>query len=240
MVDNVVYLPVLDPSRRVGQNRRPAAGSAGGIIGVVDANGDAQAAKGARARIVEAAAALMYERGVRGATVDEVLAAAGAGKGQFYYYFESKEQLVREVLQHQLAEILGVLEAAGPDTWEGMRAWLDGLVESHRRRGLGGCPLGTLASEASAESEALAEVVDEAFGRWLDRLSGALSHLRDDGALEASVDPHALAEATLASVQGAYLLSAAKRDPAVMRHGIDGAWAYLQSWATAPIPTSDS
>ena len=206
----------------------------------MDANGDAQAAKGARARIVEAAAALMYERGVRGATVDEVLAAAGAGKGQFYHYFESKEELVREVLEHQLAEILGVLEAAGPDTWEGMRAWLDGLVESHRRRGLGGCPLGTLASEASAESKALADVVDQAFGRWLNRLSGALSQLREDGALEASVGPYALSQATLASVQGAYLLSAAKRDPVVMRHGIDGAWAYLQSWATGPTPTPGS
>ena len=175
----------------------------------------------------------MYERGVRGATVDDVLAAAGAGKGQFYYYFESKDDLVREVLEHQLAEILGTLEAAGPDTWEGLRAWLDGLVEGHRRRGLGGCPLGTLASEASAESEALADVVAGAFGRWLERLAVALRQLRDAGALKSTADPDALAAATLASVQGAYLLSAAKRNPDVMRHGIEAAWAYLRSWADA-------
>ena len=198
----------------------------------MDHDGHAPERKSSRARIVEAAAALMYERGVRGATVDEVLAAAGAGKGQFYYYFESKEALVREVLDHQLAAILGTFEAADPDSWEGMRAWLDGLVESHRRRGLGGCPLETLASEASAESEALAEVVDQAFTRWLERLAVALRHLRDDGVLEPGADPDALAEATLASIQGAYLLSAAKRDPDVMRHGIERAWAYLQSWST--------
>ncbi len=62
----------------------------------MDPNGHGPAAKSSRARIVEAAAALMYERGVRGATVDEVLAAADAGKGQFYHYFQSKEELVRE------------------------------------------------------------------------------------------------------------------------------------------------
>ncbi len=195
----------------------------------MDADDYARAGRGAKGRIVEAAAALMYERGVRGATVDEVLAAAGAGKGQFYHYFQSKEELVGEVLRHQLTEILGTLEAARPDTWEGMRGWLDGLVESHRRRRFGGCPLGTLASEASAESEALREVVADAFGRWVDRLAVALRRLRDDGALESTANPQALAEATLAAVQGAYLLSSATRDPDVMRRGIDAAWAYLQS-----------
>lgn len=198
----------------------------------MDGTSQAQAAKSARERIVEAAATLMYERGVRGATVDEVLAAAGAGKGQFYHYFGSKAELVGEVLEHQLAEVLGALEAARPDTWNGMRGWLDGLVESHRRRGLGGCPLGTLASEASAESEALREVVAGAFNRWLDRLAVALRRLRDDGVLDSSADPDVLASAILAAVQGAYLLSAVKHDPDVMRHGIDGAWAYLESWAT--------
>lgn len=193
---------------------------------------DAHSTANARARIVDAAAALMYERGVRGATVDEVLAAAGAGKGQFYHYFRSKEHLVGEVLEHQLAEVLGDLEVERPDTWDGLRSWLYGRVESHRDRGMGGCPLGSLASEASVESEALRVVVADAFGRWQDRLALALCSLRDAGKLVPSVDPEALAGATLAAVQGSYLLSAARRDGDVMRHGIDAAWAYLRSHAT--------
>lgn len=196
---------------------------------------DAHSPTTARARIVEAAAALMYERGVRGATVDEVLAAAGAGKGQLYHYFRSKEDLVGEVLEHQLADILGDLEVARPDTWDGLRSWLYGLVESHRDRGMGGCPLGALASEASVESEALRVVVARAFGRWQARLALGLRALRDDGTLVPDADPDALASATLAAVQGAYLLSAARRDADVMRHGIDAAWANLRSYAT---PTS--
>ena len=39
--------------------------------------------------IVEAAAALMYQRGVRATGVDEVLVASGAGKSQFYHYFSN-------------------------------------------------------------------------------------------------------------------------------------------------------
>ena len=201
--------------------------------------GNPDRGKSARVRIVEAAAVLMYERGVRGTTVDEVLAAAGAGKGQFYHYFESKEQLVREVLDHQLAGILGTFDAAKPDTWKGMRDWLYGLVESHRLRGLRGCPLGTLASEAAAESETLRQAVAGAFGRWREGLALALNRLRDDGAIEPGADPEALAGAILASVQGAYLLSAVEQDEDLMRAGIDGAWTYLNLHATSPLPPAN-
>ena len=40
-----------------------------------------------REAIIRAAAGLMYERGVRATSVDDVLLAAQAGKSQFYHYF---------------------------------------------------------------------------------------------------------------------------------------------------------
>ena len=43
--------------------------------------------RASRERIVERAADLFAERGIAGTSVDEVLAAAKAGKGQFYHYF---------------------------------------------------------------------------------------------------------------------------------------------------------
>jgi TetR/AcrR family transcriptional regulator, transcriptional repressor for nem operon len=41
--------------------------------------------RASRERIVERAAELFAERGIAAVSVDEVLAAAGAGKGQFYH-----------------------------------------------------------------------------------------------------------------------------------------------------------
>ena len=83
-------------------------------------------------------------------------------------------------------------------------------------------------------------MVAGAFGRWLDRLAVALCRLRDAGALVPGADPDALVAPPLASIPGAYLLSATKRDPEVMRQGIDGAWAYLQLWATESRPAPPS
>src|SRR5258708_38324847 len=46
--------------------------------------------RASRERIVERAAELFAERGIAATSVDEVLAAAGAGKGQFYHYFRGR------------------------------------------------------------------------------------------------------------------------------------------------------
>lgn len=55
-----------------------------------------------RASIVDAAATLMYQRGVCATSLDDVLAAAGSGKSQLYQYFADKADLVAAVIERQL------------------------------------------------------------------------------------------------------------------------------------------
>ena len=50
--------------------------------------------RASRERIVERAAELFAERGVAATSLDEVLAAAGAGKSQLYHYFRGRDELV--------------------------------------------------------------------------------------------------------------------------------------------------
>src|SRR5260370_38364118 len=49
--------------------------------------------RASRERIVERAAELIAERGVAGTSLDDVLAAAGAGKSQLYHYFSGRDGL---------------------------------------------------------------------------------------------------------------------------------------------------
>jgi len=56
-------------------------------------------------RILDAAVEVFGERGYRGASVDDVAAAAGVTKGAVYYYFTDKDDLARD-LQHVLWERL--------------------------------------------------------------------------------------------------------------------------------------
>jgi AcrR family transcriptional regulator len=81
-----------------------------------------------RRRIIVVAAELMYERGLSATSIEGVLAASATGKSQFYHYFSSREELLGEVLDHQLDLILEEQNsfplATWGATWGGIHAWL--------------------------------------------------------------------------------------------------------------------
>lgn len=191
-----------------------------------------QGGRATRARIIAAAAELMHKRGVAATSVDDVLAAAGAGKGQMYHYFTSKEDLVEAVLQHQLARVLAEQASFDLQTWKGIRGWLDSLVEMLIERNFyGGCPLGAIIAEVADANERLRTVAAEAFARWEAELTRELDGLVSTGRLRASTDTRALSEAALATIQGGYLLSTTRRDAGPMRRAVDAAYQMLRSHA---------
>ncbi|MDO4313884.1 MAG: TetR/AcrR family transcriptional regulator [Eubacteriales bacterium] len=50
--------------------------------------------KDAKSRIVTAAWQLFYDKGYNGTTVDDIIELSGTSKGSFYYYFNSKDELL--------------------------------------------------------------------------------------------------------------------------------------------------
>jgi TetR/AcrR family transcriptional regulator, transcriptional repressor for nem operon len=185
-----------------------------------------------KGRIVSAAAELMYERGVAATTVDDILAASGTGKSQFYHYFPDKDALIMEVLAYQLDGILENQSGFALDSWDGIADWFRTLVEVHESRlGLHGCPLGSIAGEVVEQGEPLRLSAADALNRWESAWAAALDAMRRRGALEGTADTAALAEAVLAIIQGGYLLSSVKRDVRPMRGAVDAAWHYLRSYS---------
>ncbi|MDX6417073.1 MAG: TetR/AcrR family transcriptional regulator, transcriptional repressor for nem operon, partial [Trebonia sp.] len=111
-----------------------------------------------RARIVEAAAALIYERGVAGTTFEDVRTTAEVSGSQLSHYFAGKDELVQAVIDHQAGVIAGNQEQADLSTIDGMRAWRDMVIAAARSTGgRGGCPLGSLGGQvAETDPEARA------------------------------------------------------------------------------------
>lgn len=189
-----------------------------------------------RAAIVQAAAQLMHERGVRGTSLEDVLEVAGAGKSQLYHYFSSKDDLSAVVLDHQLTKVLGAQQEFRLETWRGLRAWLDALLEGQQNRKLRGCPVGSLAVEMSAMSAELRARVAEAFGHWQHTLEQAFAGMQGRGLIDAEALPDELAQVTLAAIQGGYLLSTAQQDLQPMVRSLDLAFTHLRSLASKPSP----
>jgi TetR/AcrR family transcriptional regulator, transcriptional repressor for nem operon len=200
-------------------------------------NGRRLTARGAktRARIVAAAAELMYVRGVGSTTLDDVLAASGVSKSQLYHHFAGKEALVRAVVDHVGERVIErEREALGHvSTIRGLHRWRDALVQNNAlRHGAYGCALGTLASEVSDQDDLARRALSQLFAEWQGLLASVLHRLQDDGVLppDASVDQ--LATGLMAAVQGGYLLAQTERDVTPMAMAIDLALTHIESLAT--------
>ncbi len=182
-----------------------------------------------RAAIIQTAARLMYQRGVRATSLDDVLDAAQCGKSQLYHYFAGRSELLAAVAEYQLESILGGQGRFELDTWTGLRAWLNSLVARQQEQGFRGCPLGSLVAEMLAEDDSLREPLAAAYERWELALRLPLTRMRETGRLARSAKPDELARHMLSTIQGGYLLSTIRRDPGPMREALDAAYQHLRN-----------
>jgi TetR/AcrR family transcriptional repressor of nem operon len=175
-----------------------------------------------RQRIVDAAAALIFEQGVAHTTIEDVRAAAGVSSSQLYHYFDDKPALVRAVIEYQADTIVGGQETFDLSSLNGLRAWRDWVVEHQRELNCsGGCPIGSLGSElAETDPEARAEVSD-GFKRWETTIQNGLREMHARGRLTPNADPDSLALALLAALQGGLLLTQIQRDTKPLEAALD-------------------
>jgi TetR/AcrR family transcriptional repressor of nem operon len=184
-----------------------------------------------RERIVDAAAALVAERGAAGTSLDQILEAAGASKSQLYHYFSDKHDLVRAVIARRVGETVG---CHGPligniERLDDIRRWFDWLIAQNEERGCPGCPLGTLASElADCDDTARVDLV-RGFDTWMSYVIDGLARVQARGELDEQADPRRLGHAIFASLQGGLLLSKTTKDPQYLSDALDAAYDHLLS-----------
>jgi TetR/AcrR family transcriptional repressor of nem operon len=197
-------------------------------------NGRRLTARGAktRARIVTAAADLMYIRGVGATTLDDVIAASGVSKSQLYHHFAGKDALVRAVIDHTGERVIErERDALGHvSTIPGLRRWRDSLVQNNALRyGAYGCALGSLASEISDHDDVARRALSELFDEWQALLAGVLRRLQDNGALPPEAPIDQLATGLMGALQGGYMLAQTARDVTPMATSIDMALTHIES-----------
>jgi TetR/AcrR family transcriptional regulator, transcriptional repressor for nem operon len=175
-----------------------------------------------RRRIVDAAAGLIFQRGVAHTTIEDVRAKADVSSSQLYHYFEDKPALIRAVVDHQAETMVGGQEMFDFSTLDGLRAWRDFVIAAQREHHCsGGCPIGSLGGQlAETDPDARAHVA-EGFKRWEAAIQSGLREMRARGRLTPGADPDRLALALLAALQGGLLLTQIKRDTKPLEAALD-------------------
>jgi TetR/AcrR family transcriptional repressor of nem operon len=191
-----------------------------------------------RQSILAAATQLMGIHGYRNTSLDDVLRESGVGKGNFYHYFRSKEELGYAILDQVIEAFLGrTLQPCFSDTTKPIgqiRCFLDRVREAQRERNcVGGCPLGNLAAELSDLHEGFRGRLNGVFSAWRERLTQALREAQEQGDVRADCRPDAVAHFLVASLEGAMLMTKLTKDIAVMEQCVGELKRYLTLYETA-------
>ena len=190
--------------------------------------------RASRERIVERAAELFAERGIAGTSVDEVLAAAGAGKGQFYHYFRGRDELAAAAVGFRCAQVVaGLTQALGAvSSLAGLEQALAGFTAGFEQMGMPGCPIGTLATEVAGRNEEARVQAATGFDAWERLLADALERMRQRRELRADAPPAMLATGLLASIEGGMVLSQARQDMTSLRVAVETGLAHVRTYAS--------
>ena len=147
---------------------------------------------------------------------------SGVGKGNFYYYFKSKEELgyaiIDRVTQGFVERTLEPIFAdSSLDPIAQIHAFLERVLDSHRQRNcVGGCPMGNLASELSDVHEGFRQRLAEIFRMWQVRIAEALTRGKASGRIREECEPADTAHLVVAALEGAILLTKVSRDITVL------------------------
>jgi AcrR family transcriptional regulator len=178
---------------------------------------------GTRDRLIDSARHLFWERGFAGTSMSELLDHAGVNSGSFYHFFESKEALLRAVLEMYLAAFRPVVVepafARTADPIERIFAILEGYRERILQTGCHyGCPLGRLALEIDPENRPAHHLIAENFRGWIGAVRECIDQARDR--LPPRTDSEALATYVLAVMEGGVMISRSSASVEPFDHAI--------------------
>jgi TetR/AcrR family transcriptional regulator, transcriptional repressor for nem operon len=201
---------------------------------------ETKSTKGAATRdqILNAAARLIHVQGYQSTSLDDVLRESGVGKGNFYYYFKSKEDLgyaiidriTRAFVERSLGPSFADTEA---DPVAQIHEFFDRVLEGQRlRKCVGGCVMGNLASELSDVHEGFRQRLAGIFDLWRVHLAKAVSRGQARGRLRADVDASRVAQFLVAGLEGSILLSKVTKDITVMERCVEELKRHLTLYRT--------
>jgi TetR/AcrR family transcriptional repressor of nem operon len=193
-----------------------------------------------RQHIIELAAEVVYRQGFKGTSVENVLEIAGVGKGNFYHYFRSKDELG--------VAIIGEIEKwftgqPGDDMFSPSKSPQQRLndylahVAQQRHRDNHGDQLGNLAAELG-DVEPFAKPLRKAMDALVDRFEALVA----EQALERGVAVQArqIARMLVAEIHGLSAIYKVDRDEAAFNEGLGRVWqlAVDAIGAKPPVPQS--
>ena len=170
-----------------------------------------------RREIVEAANRLFYHRGYNQTSFTDIAEAAGILRGNFYYYFKRKDDILGAVIDVRIEGIRAMLadwDAAEPDPRQHLKRFAQMIRGSEKDVLRYGCPMGSLNVELGKAQPALKARAKKMFDLFIDWLTRQLTALGQQ-------DSKSLALQVMGRMQGMAVIAQTYSDRDFMRAQLD-------------------
>jgi len=178
-----------------------------------------------REKILDAAQALILERGYAGMTVDNVLERVGITKGAFFYHFKSKDDLARSLIRRfadkdaqVYKEVRARAEKLSDDPLQQMLIFIglfeemfEGLTEPYP-----GCLFASYVYEMQQFDDATRALIADSFKKWRALLKQKFDAIAKRYPSQVKADSASLADAFTVVLEGAFVTGKALNEPQVI------------------------
>ncbi|HMH28352.1 MAG TPA: TetR family transcriptional regulator C-terminal domain-containing protein [Steroidobacteraceae bacterium] len=170
-----------------------------------------------RDRILTDGLQVVLERGYVGASVRDIVEAAGVPQGSFTNHFSSKEAFSLEILDryfaHSRVVMADTLRNGALLPLKRIRAYIDASIAAIKNHGTkNGCLVGNFAAEASDHSEIIRKRVADIYAEVREAMTDCLKAAVKEGELSKSFKTGEVATFIVTGLQGAWLVSKVERD----------------------------
>ena len=177
-----------------------------------------------RARIMDAAQAMILDHGYGGMSVDQLINSLGLTKGAFFHHFNSKGDLAKTLIQRYadqgidvFKETMGRARKLSDDPLQQLLIVIglyeeifEGLEEPYE-----GCLLASYVYELQQFDDDMRPIINTEFLHWRKELTVLFEQICKRYPPRAEFDTVALADMFTSTFEGAFVLSKALQEPAI-------------------------
>jgi len=126
-----------------------------------------------RQRIIAAADELFYQQGYEHTSFSDIADVVGISRGNFYYHFKSKDEILNAVIGARIAGIEVMLDEWDEkftDPLQRLYYYIDMLLRAQEEIRLHGCPIGSLCTELAKTNHEMLNDANKMFTVFRDWL----------------------------------------------------------------------
>ncbi len=166
--------------------------------------------KDTRQIILKNGAKLVHSQGFVNTGIQEILDVSAVPKGSFYFYFKSKEDFGKALVDHYSKSLSAKFDTYLKDTnrtpLDRIKCFFEDSCKFYSSTSFSrGCPIGNLSQEMSDLSEPLRKKLKEAYSKLKSALQTCLIEAQEQEQIDRSLDAAKLATFILNGWEGALL-----------------------------------